>query len=168
VALARERGARESGHEGNVKPHRDIFLANPTCPAARLAFRFKETRMEPLRLLETATALFVISALGGVVMAGIRLSGKHNPPIGLAMLHGFLAAAGLTLLIYGAVFVGLPSLANYAAVLFVIAAAGGIALNLGYHWKDLPLPKGLMVGHAILAVLAFLLVALATWNAARG
>ena len=123
--------------------------------------------MEPLRLLETATILFLVSALGGVVMAGMRFSGKPHPPIGLAMLHGLLAAAGLTLLLYGAVFVGLPSLADGAAVLFVVAAAGGVALNLGYHWKNQPLPKGLMVGHALVAVLGFLLVTIATWHAAR-
>lgn len=124
--------------------------------------------MEPLRLLETATALLVITALGGLVMAAIRFAGKDHPPIALAMLHGFLAAAAATLLIYGAVFVGLPTLANYGIVLLVIAAGGGAVLNLGYHWKNQPLPKGLMVVHALVAVVGFLLVAVATLNAAGG
>lgn len=124
--------------------------------------------MEPLRLLQTATALLVISALGGIVMAGIRFAGRDHPPISLAMLHGFLAAAAATLLIYGGVFVGLPSLANYGTGLLVVAAGGGIVLNLGYHWKNQPLPKGLMVVHALLAVAGFLLVLTATLNAAHG
>jgi len=123
--------------------------------------------MEPLRLLETATALLVIAALGGVVMAAIRFSGK-NPPTGLAMLHGFLAASGLTLLIYGAAFVGMPALANGGTALLVLAAIGGVVLNLQYHWKNQPLPKGLMVGHALVAVVGFLLVVLALINTLRG
>jgi len=124
--------------------------------------------MEPLRLLETATALFVIAALGGIVMAAIRFSGKDHPPTALAMLHGFLAAAGVTLLIYGGVFVGMPSLANYGTVVLVLAAAGGVVLNLEYHWKNRPLPKGLMVGHALVAVVGFLLVVAALVNSLHG
>ena len=82
--------------------------------------------MEPLRLLETATALLAIAALGGLVMAAIRFSGKDHPPTALAMLHGFLAAAAVTLLIYGGVFVGMPALANGGTALLVLAAAGGV------------------------------------------
>lgn len=117
---------------------------------------------EPLRTLLTATVLLVIAALGGIVMAGIRLTGNRNPPTWLAMAHGFLAAAPVVLLIYAGFTVGLPALATWGTVLFVIAAAGGIAMNLGYHWKNLPLPTGLLVGHAVLAVIGFLLVATAT------
>jgi len=117
--------------------------------------------MEPLRLLETATALLVIAALGGVVMAAIRFSGRDHPPTALAMLHGFLAASAVTLLIYGGVFVGLPILANCGTVLLILAAAGGVFLNLEYHWKNLALPKGIMVGHALVAVVGFVLVLLA-------
>lgn len=124
--------------------------------------------MEPLRLLETACTLLVITALGGIVMAGMRFAGRDDPPTALAMLHGFLAAAAATLLIYGGLTVGLPALANYGTVLLVVAAGGGVLMNLGYHWKRLPLPKGLMVGHALIAVVGFLLVASATWHAARG
>jgi hypothetical protein len=128
----------------------------------------KETTMtEPLRTLETATVLLVIAALGGLLMAGIRLGGKTNPPVWLAMAHGFLAAAPVVLLIYAACTVGLPSLALYGTVLFVVAALGGVTMNLGYHWKNLPLPQGLMIGHATLAIIGFVLVVMATL-AARG
>jgi hypothetical protein len=41
----------------------------------------------------------------------------------------------VTPLIYTAATVGLPSLAIYATVLFVVAAGGGVPMNLGYHWK---------------------------------
>jgi hypothetical protein len=120
---------------------------------------------EPLRTLETATALLVIAALGGAVMAGMRLAGHRNPPAWLAMAHGFLAAAPVVLLIYAACTVGLPALATWGLVLFVLAAAGGVALNLGYHWKNQPLPKGLTIGHALLAVAGFVLVLVATMQA---
>lgn len=120
--------------------------------------------MEPLRTLQTASVLLLIAALGGLVMAGIRLAGTPRPPTWLAMLHGFLAAAALTLLIYAWATVGLPTLAMAGTVLFVIAAIGGIVLNLGYHWKGLPLPRGLMIGHAVLAVIGYILLLVATFR----
>ena len=97
--------------------------------------------MEPNLILQTCVALLAISAVGGIVMATIRFSGKPHPPIWLAMLHGFLSASALTLLIYAALTVGLPTLALAATVLFVLAALGGVTMNLNYHWKALPLPK---------------------------
>jgi hypothetical protein len=57
----------------------------------------------------------------------------------------------------------LPSLANLAIVLFVIAALGGVVLNLNYHWKLLPLPKWLVVVHGLLAVVGFVLLLAALW-----
>lgn len=96
-------------------------------------------------------------------MAGMRFAGNRQPPPSLAMLHGFLAAAAVTLLLYAAATVGLPGMALLALVLFLAAAAGGAILNLNYHWKQLPLPKWLVVVHAIAAVAGFLLLIGATW-----
>jgi hypothetical protein len=96
-------------------------------------------------------------------MAGIRFAGRPHPPIALAMLHGFLAAAAVTLLLYAAATVGLPSMALTALVLFLIAAAGGVILNLNYHWKNIALPKWLVLAHAAIAVLGFALLLAATW-----
>ena len=61
----------------------------------------RRTTMEPALIMQTATGLLVISAAGGLTMAAIRFAGKPLPPTWLAMLHGFLSAAALTLLIYG-------------------------------------------------------------------
>ncbi len=119
--------------------------------------------MEPNLVMQTAVVLFAISALGGIAMAGMRFAGKPHPPIALAMLHGFLSAAALTLLIYAACTVGLPSLALTATVLFVIAAIGGVVMNLNYHWKALPLPKWLVLVHAAIAVVGFLCLLVAAW-----
>ena len=102
-----------------------------------------------------------------LTMAGIRFAGKPQPPTWLAMLHGFLAGAAVTLLLYAYFTVGLPALAGWALLLFLIAAAGGAFLNLNYHWKMLPLPKGLIVGHAGVAVVGFGLLLAATWAAIR-
>ena len=119
--------------------------------------------MEPKLVMETAAVLFAIAALGGLVMAGIRFSGP-NPPAWLAMLHGFLSAAALTLLIYAACSVGLPKLADLAIVLFIVAALGGVAMNLVYQWKLLPLPKWLVIVHGLLAVSGFVLLLAALWT----
>ena len=50
-----------------------------------------------------------------------------------------------------------------ALVLLLIAAAGGVILNLHYHWKNIALPKWLVILHAVVAVLGFLLLLAATW-----
>ena len=123
--------------------------------------------MDPVLILKTACALLAVAALGGLTMAGIRFAGKPQPPAWLAMLHGFLAGAAATLLLYAYFTVGLPALACWALLLFLIAAAGGAFLNLNYHAKMLPLPKGLIVGHACLAVVGFALLLAATWAATR-
>lgn len=121
--------------------------------------------MEPVLIMKTASSLLAIAALGGLTMAGIRFAGKPQPPTWLAMLHGFLAGAALTLLLYAYFTVGLPTLACWALLLFLIAAAGGAFLNLNYHWKMLPLPMGLIVGHAGVAVVGYALLLAATWEA---
>jgi hypothetical protein len=101
--------------------------------------------MEPGLVLLTSTVLLAVAAAGGLLMAGMRFVGDRSPPAPLAMLHGFLAAAAVTLLLYAAATVGLPRLALLALGLFLAAAAGGAILNLKYHWKQLPLPQS--AGH---------------------
>ena len=121
--------------------------------------------MEPASILLTSTVLLAIAAAGGLVMAGIRFVGDRAPPPALAMVHGFLAGAAITLLLYAAATVGLPGMALVALALFLGAAGGGAILNLNYHWKQLPLPKWLVVVHAGAAVAGFALLVAATWAA---
>ncbi len=121
--------------------------------------------MEPLLMMKTASVLLAITALGGLTMAGFRFAGKPQPPAWLAMLHGFLAGSAITLLLYAYFTSGLPALACWALLLFLLAAAGGAFLNLNYHWKMLPLPMALIVGHAGAAVAGFVLLLAATWAA---
>lgn len=119
--------------------------------------------MEPALILRTSSILLAVAAAGGLAMAGIRFAGDRQPPPWLAMLHGFLAAAAVTLLLYAALTVGLPGMALTALVLFLVAAGGGVILNLNYHWKQLPLPKWLVIAHALAAVAGFLLLLWVTW-----
>lgn len=123
--------------------------------------------MEPALMMKTALALLSVTALGGVVMAVIRLGRNANPPSWLAMLHGLLAASALTLLLYAHFTTGLPALAGWALLLFLAAAAGGGFLNLSYHAKAMPLPKGIMLGHAGIAVAGYALLLLAILTAPR-
>jgi hypothetical protein len=120
--------------------------------------------MEPASILITSTVLLAIAAAGGLVMAGVRFMGDRPPPASLAMLHGFLAAAAVTLLLYAAVTVGLPGMAIVALAFLLAAAGGGAILNLNYHWMQLPLPKWLIIVHAIAAVAGFALLLAATWQ----
>jgi hypothetical protein len=94
--------------------------------------------MEPAQILLTASVLLAVGAAAGLVMAGIRFVGDRSPPAALAMLHGFLAAAAVTLLLNAAATVGLPKMALVALALFLAAAGGGAILNLNYHWKQRP------------------------------
>ncbi|WP_133478593.1 hypothetical protein [Cognatilysobacter segetis] len=115
-------------------------------------------------MLHTATLLFLLTALGGLVMAGIRFATKHNPPAWLAMLHGLLAASGLTLLAYS-VFTGpVPPLATLALVLFLVAAGGGAVMSLAFKWRQRLLPAWLVIVHALLAIGGFLSLLAATYG----
>jgi len=114
--------------------------------------------MNPIAMIRTAVALLVIAALGGIVMALVRLSKGANPPNWLAILHGLLAAASLTLLLYATFAVGIPMLANVGLALLLIAALVGLVLNLNYQGKGVLLPPGVLVGHALIAAVGFVLV----------
>ena len=122
-----------------------------------------DTSMDAISMLQAAVVLFAIAAAGGLAMAGIRLLARRNPPAWLSMLHGLLAAAALTLVAYAAVVVGVPSPAGWALLLFVVAAAGGAAMNRLWQWRQRPLPVGLMIGHAALAVTGLLLQCIAAF-----
>jgi len=91
-------------------------------------------------------------------MAVMLMRGAEQPPAWLSMLHGFLAAAGFTLLIEEAVTTGLPQLALLALGALALAASGGIYLNLAFRQKSQPLPFAVMGGHGALALLGFVLL----------
>ena len=119
--------------------------------------------MNAVAMLQVAVLLFALTAAGGLVMAGIRLLRKHNPPAWLSMVHGLLAAAALTLVAYAVLAGGAPSPAGWALVLFVLVAGGGAAMNLLWQWRQRPLPVPLMLGHGAAAVVALVLLVAAAF-----
>jgi hypothetical protein len=109
-----------------------------------------------------AALLFTIAALGGAVMAAMRLGGRELPPLWLALLHGAVAAAGLVTLLVAIKGGGVSTIVLVAAGGFFVAALGGLTMFILFHLKKRALPVPLMLGHAGVAVLSFiaLLVAL--------
>lgn len=122
--------------------------------------------MSSILLLQSSAWLLVSTAAGGLIMAFIRFSRSgSNPPAWLAMLHGFLAAAGVTLLAFSALTTGIPKIALGGLALLLVAAVGGVVMNLGYHLKDVLIPKWLMGVHTVLAVAGFVMVCWAAFFA---
>ena len=109
-------------------------------------------------MVQTALVLLALAAAGGLLMAGMRFTGADRPPSWLAMGHGLLAASGLTLLLYAGLTAGVPQMAWIGIGLLVLAALGGLYLNLNFHDKKLALPKPVIIGHAVVAVLGVALI----------
>ena len=120
--------------------------------------------MNAIAMLRAGVTLLGIAALGGLLMAVTRLSQEKNPPSWLALLHGLLAASGLTLLVYAALTTGIPPLAGAGLAMLLIAALVGVVLNQKYQWKAVLLPRGLVLVHAALAVIGFTLLLLTAWR----
>jgi uncharacterized membrane-anchored protein len=115
-------------------------------------------------MLRCAVVLLAITGVGGLAMAGIRFNGRPHPPDWLAMLHGLLAASGLTLVLYAAFTSGLPGSAWLGLVAMAAAALGGLVLNLRYHTKRAALPMALVLGHGALAAVGLVVFAIAAWR----
>jgi hypothetical protein len=118
---------------------------------------------------ELSAILFVVTALGGAVMAVQRLRGADLPPTPLAFGHGALAAVALIL--YVVVLVGAddpPAAGIWGVVLLVAAALGGTTMVFGFHRRGRALPVPLMLGHGVLAVIGVALVLVAVFAGADG
>lgn len=120
--------------------------------------------MEAIRMLQVATYVFALTALGGILMGWLRFSTGRNPPSWMAMGHGLLAAAGVTLLAYAVFALDAPGLALVSLLLFLGGSLGGVFLNLHYHLNDKPLPKGIVIAHAAISVVAFVLLYMAAFT----
>lgn len=111
-------------------------------------------------MLVTALVLFIIGALGGIVMARQIFAGRTPDPA-IAILHGLANGTGLILLIIAAATRVIPDAATTALVLFIITASGGLYLA-SFHLRGKPHPRWLVLGHALIAAASViaLLVAL--------
>ncbi len=102
-------------------------------------------------------AIFAVAAVIGLTMAIAAFQGNF-PPVPSAILHGVFAAAGLVLLILAVFVKGAAGAALWALGFFLVAALGGFGMALAFHARKKALPKGLVAGHALLAVIGFLLL----------
>ena len=97
-----------------------------------------------------ALILFILAALGGVLLLALRLMDRPLPML-LAVLHGSVAAAGLFALalqvLGGRVSGGLPIA---ALVLFTLAALAA-ATVFSFHLRGKPVPLPLVLVHAAVA-----------------
>jgi hypothetical protein len=99
-----------------------------------------------------AAVLFTLTALGGVVLAGIRLKGNPYPPLWLALGHGAGGVAGFVALGYAWASLGIPDLARFAFWVFVAAALGGVTLLTLFHLRRKPLPVWMVLGHGVVGL----------------
>lgn len=109
-----------------------------------------------------ALALFGIAALGGITLAALRLTNRPLP-MPLALAHGLLAACGLAALALAVVNGGAPGGARTALLIFLVAALGGFTL-FALHLKKRALPVPLVLVHGVVAVVAFVILALAAFR----
>ncbi|HEX7055790.1 MAG TPA: hypothetical protein VF260_01160 [Bacilli bacterium] len=107
-------------------------------------------------MLAISAILFAIAALGGLALGSFRARGQKMP-MWLSIIHGLVAAAGLVFLIIGVAQGEAGTLATVALVLFIIAALGGFVL-FSYHLRDQQHPKSFIAVHALVAVVAFVLL----------
>lgn len=107
--------------------------------------------------MTTAVLLFAIAALGGVVMAIMRLGGRDLPPLGLAIVHGLFAAGGLVALIVALVGSGYTVVTIIALLGFLGAALGGFYL-FSLHLKKQALPVPSVLVHGGFAVISFIIL----------
>ena len=114
--------------------------------------------------MESAAIVLGLAALGGVTLAGIRLSGTPRPPTWMALGHGAVAATGLVLLIYTVGSTTVPELAQIATGVLVLAALGGAVLFLGFHLKEKPLPIPLVLGHGTIAATGYAMLLIAIYR----
>jgi len=114
-----------------------------------------------------AAVLFGIAALGGVVMALIRFSGRDYPPVFLAVVHGLFAAAGIVTLLVAALAPGVAMSIRIALIVFIGAAIGGFTL-VYYHANKRPLPISYVVVHGLVAVIAFVILIIGIMSRTSG
>jgi hypothetical protein len=111
-------------------------------------------------MLQLAVVIFAIGALGGVVLATSVLRGRLAP-WALSLLHAALGATGLVLtaiVVLAARGNPPPQHSGLALLLLVIAALGGFFLA-SYHLRKQPGPRAVVVVHAGVAVIGFVLLA---------
>lgn len=107
-------------------------------------------------LVYIAIALFLLGAVGGLVMATQSFRSQQPSPV-LTVGHGVLVATGLVLLIISFLLGSLLAVQKIGLLLLVIAALGGFFL-LSFHMRKQNHPRAIIVVHALLAVVGVALL----------
>jgi hypothetical protein len=110
-------------------------------------------------MLQWAVGIFAVGAIGGLVLASSVWHGQLAP-WALSLLHAALGAAGLALtalVLFGQTG-EVPPNTGLALLLLVIAALGGFFLA-SYHLRKVPGPRVVVLIHAGVAVVGFVLLA---------
>lgn len=103
-------------------------------------------------MIRGAVALLSLALATGLVLAGIRFFSDRPSPVWLARLHGLAALVAVALLARVWMTSGRPADAvAFALAALVIAAGGGLALDLGWRRRRRPLPEGLVFAHLSVA-----------------
>lgn len=109
-------------------------------------------------MLNIAILVFAIGAVGGLILASHVLRGRLAP-WSLSLLHMALGATGLVLtalVVLGGT-TEVASIVPIALIVLVVAALGGFYLA-SYHVRQATPPKPVVVIHAGVAVIGFLLL----------
>lgn len=107
-------------------------------------------------MLVYAVIAFAVAALGGLVLAASVLRGRLAP-WALSLAHAALGATGLVLALI-AVLGGAERNAAIALIILLVAALGGFFLA-SFHLRKTPGPKPVVLVHASVAVIGFVLLA---------
>ncbi len=117
-----------------------------------------------MELFFAAALLFAFAAAFGMTMAVEHFRGNSPPPLWQVTLHGLFAAGGLLILLLAVVQADMLTavgvrfeLPMWALSGFLVAALGGFSM-LYFHARWKRVPGGLIIGHGLLAVAAFLLM----------
>ena len=122
--------------------------------------------LEAKLIFSAATWLLSVAFVSGIAMAFIRFATDRPSPLWVAKLHGFAAAAAIALLIFGWANVAFPRAGVYGLLTLLVAAAGGLVMNLGFHWKQKPLPEWLVFAHMSVAFIGLVIVGVVTLSLA--
>jgi hypothetical protein len=151
-------GANGRDEEGRGRmsqpPGDDIALWIPdTRPAAG-----KRPYLPPAfwkEIWRAAVIPFAFALIGSLAMIRSRLIGKPRPALWLAICQGTFAAAGLVLLICGAVHRELPPVGFVSLGLATVATIGGSTRFVTSRLKAKPLPASFLLGQILLLLVAY-------------
>ncbi len=113
-------------------------------------------------MFNLAVLLIALGAVVGLYMAVQHFRGRTPPRGMVAATHGLLAVSGVVILLLASQRSELRGAGPWALWLFGIAALGGIYLATR-HMDQKPLPNGVIVVHALVAVVAFLITLTAVY-----